>query len=489
MSIDKGNFMNKEVRVRFAPSPTGYLHVGGLRSAIYNYLFAKANNGKFIIRIEDTDMSRSEQKYEKLLLDQLIWMGVIYDEGPDIPNSPYGPYRQSERLDIYKKYADQLIANGYAYYCFCTDDELKLEKESAATESRVPQYNGKCRNLSEAEVNEKINAGIKPVVRFKAWNEDITFNDLIRNEITFKAGMVGDFVLVRSDGYPTYNFAVTIDDSLMKISHVLRGEEHLSNTYRQIMIYRNLGLELPEFGHFSLILGKDADGNVSKLSKRHGATSLDAFKDEGFLKEALFNYLVLLGWSSESGDEILSIDRLKKEFSLSRVSISPSIFDGVKLRWMNEQYMKAIPEDLRLLVVEPFLNKTRLQNISHNNLQKLIKIFWSASQTLSDVNMHITKFLDQMDVTHPDERLNTDITKKIIATFRDEIFNLQNANADSMAEAIKIVGKKLAVKGKDLFIPIRIALTGEEHGPELKLVIDYLGKETILKKLDLFIIR
>ena len=323
--------MKKEkVVTRFAPSPTGWLHLGNARTAIFNFLFAKHNNGKLILRIEDTDKERSKKQYEEALLEDLEWLGIKWDEGP---------YRQSERGAIYKKYIQELLNKGKAYLCFCSQEEIEREREKARKEGKPYRYSGKCRNLTPEQIKKYLEEGRPYVIRFKVpENKEVVFNDLIKGEVKFNTKDLGDFVIVRSDGSPVYNFVVVIDDALMGITHVIRGEDHLSNTPKQILIYEALGFKIPQFAHLPIILGEDR----SKLSKRHGAVSVRQYRKEGYISQALFNYLTLLGWYPKDGREILSLEELIKEFDIEDIHNAPAIFNKEKLYWMNGVYIREV---------------------------------------------------------------------------------------------------------------------------------------------------
>ncbi len=330
------------VRVRFAPSPTGHLHVGGARTAIFNWLFARHNRGAFIIRVEDTDQVRSTLESEAMVLDDLRWLGLEWDEGPEV-GGPHGPYRQSERMDRYREIADELLARGRAYPCFCDEETLERKRREAEAESRPPHYDLTCWRLPAEERRARAGRGEPHVVRFHVPKEDdapfdadVTIDDLIRGEVTWKKESLGDFILLRSDGMPTYNFSVVVDDHQMEITHVIRAEEHLTNTHRQVLIYRAMEWAVPSFAHVSLILGQDR----SKLSKRHGATSVSQFAEEGFIAEAMVNYLALLGWSPPDGQEIFTRESAVAHFSLDRVNAAPAVFDPEKLLWMNALYLR-----------------------------------------------------------------------------------------------------------------------------------------------------
>jgi nondiscriminating glutamyl-tRNA synthetase len=331
-----GKYM-KKTRVRFAPSPTGPLHIGGARSALFNYLFAEHTGGDLVLRIEDTDLERSKREYEDEIIASLQWLGLSWSEGVGV-GGENSPYRQTERLDIYKKYAAELLEKGHAYYCFCTPEELEQEREDLLAGGEMVRYSGKCSRLTPAQVQEKLQAGIKPSIRFRApQNKIYIVNDLVRGQVSFESDNTGDFIIVKSDGIPTYNFAVVIDDVLMGITHVVRAEEHLSNTPRQLMIYDALNFPRPEFAHISLILGSDRQ----KMSKRHGATSLIQYREMGYLPEAMFNFLALLGWSPEGEQEILPAADIIKGFTLHGIQ-KPAVFDLDKLNWINQQYLKKL---------------------------------------------------------------------------------------------------------------------------------------------------
>ena len=342
---------NDEVRVRFAPSPTGPFHIGGARSALFNYLLARKTGGKLILRIEDTDRERSTPESEENIKAALKWLGMDWDEGVDV-GGPNGPYHQMERLDIYKKYTDKLLAEGKAYYCYCTDEELEEERQNLIKEGKMPRYMGKCRHLTEEQIAQFKAEGRKPTVRFRVpADQQILVRDMVRGDVVFDSNNIGDFVIVKSDGIPTYNYAVVIDDALMHITHVIRAEEHLSNTPRQCLVYDALGFKQPTFGHISLILGKDH----TKMSKRHGATSVDQYRQLGYLPEAINNFLALLGWAPNSEQEIFSMDELIHEFSMDRVAKNPAVFDIDKLNWINQHYMRQLDAEAFFEAAKPHM--------------------------------------------------------------------------------------------------------------------------------------
>ncbi|HEV7573757.1 MAG TPA: glutamate--tRNA ligase, partial [Thermoanaerobaculia bacterium] len=334
------------IRVRFAPSPTGHLHVGGARTAIFNWLFAKHHGGTFIIRVEDTDQARSTAESETMVLDDLRWLGLLWDEGPDI-GGPHAPYRQSERVERYGDVARELIARGAAYRCYCTEEELEAKRKIAEAESRPPHYDLTC------WINRRDDDSIPHAIRFHVPDDgDVTIDDAIRDEVSWKRESLGDFILVRSDGLPTYNFSVVVDDHDMEITNVIRAEEHLTNTHRQVLVYRAMQWAIPQFAHVSLILGQDR----TKLSKRHGATSVSAYAEEGFLPDAMVNYLTLLGWSSPDGLEVFSRPYAVEKFSLHRVNAAAAVFDPQKFDWLNGQYIHAMPPAELAPLVRPFFD-------------------------------------------------------------------------------------------------------------------------------------
>jgi glutamyl-tRNA synthetase len=462
------------VRVRFAPSPTGYLHIGGARTALYNYLYAKATGGTFVLRIEDTDLERSKREFEALQIEDLRWLGIIHDEGPDRPNPKYGPYRQSERLDIYLKYAHELIAKGMAYYDFTTDEELEAIKAQAEASGVHQHYQGKWKDPQmHAEALAKIAAGEKPAIRYRAPMKDFTLQDMVKGQVVYPADMVGDFVIVRSNGVPVYNFCCVVDDMLMEITHVIRGEDHLSNTVRQLMIYEAFQYTPPKFGHVSLLIGQDRQ----KLSKRHGATSVHLYKEEHYMPEALCNYLTLLGWSHPAETDIFSKDEIIPLFNLDRFSAHAAIYDLVKLKWVNGQHLRK--RSNAELVQE-------LSEIAHSD-----HAFHTQSLTWKDACVELLKqkvdFLPEMltmmehlifdpEIESSDELkevLSWETTPKIVSYIRGEVTQLGEAFAseaqlNAWSDHVK---KELGIKGKPLFMGLRAALTGKGHGPDLKFLV------------------
>jgi glutamyl-tRNA synthetase len=471
------------VRVRFAPSPTGYLHIGGARTALYNYLYAKATGGTFVLRIEDTDLERSNAEYEKLQIDDLKWLGIIHDEGPDKPNPKYAPYRQSERADIYKKYALNLIEKGLAYYDFCTEEELEAMKEKAAAEGRDPIYEGKWKDPHfHQEALERISKGETPAIRFRAPKKAYTLEDKVKGRVVYPEGMVGDFVIVRSNGLPVYNFCCVIDDHLMDITHVIRGEDHLNNTVRQLMIYEALGAKTPEFAHVSLLIGHDRQ----KLSKRHGATSVNLYRNEHYLPEAMCNYLCLLGWSHPTERDIFDKKDIVEVFSLDRFSASAAMYDLEKLKWVNSEHIKKMDNATLISLIEKepetdFFNKQSAD--WKNSCVELLKKY---AHFITDFPKLVNELIlnDDPEKTEAFKEITSwETTPKIMSFISDEV---SKVNEEFINEAVlngwmDYVKKEMGVKGKPLFQGVRAALTGHDHGPDLKFLIP-LTPVSVLKK-------
>ncbi|MBQ0067952.1 MAG: glutamate--tRNA ligase [Phascolarctobacterium sp.] len=472
--------MVDEVRVRFAPSPTGPFHIGGARSALFNFLVARKTGGKLVLRIEDTDLERSSRESEENIKEALKWLGINWDEGIDV-GGPNGPYRQTERLDIYRKYTEKLLTEGKAYYCYCTDEELETERQTLLSKGETPRYLGHCRSLTEEQIAKYKADGRKPTIRFRVpANEQIVVHDLVRGDVVFDSNGIGDFVIVKSDGIPTYNYAVVIDDYLMKINHVIRAEEHLSNSPRQCLIYDALGFPKPVFGHISLILGKDH----TKMSKRHGATSVDQYRQLGYLPEGIINFLALLGWASGTEQEIFSMDELFNEFSMEHVAKNPAVFDIDKLNWINQQYMRKLDEDKLFSLAVPFLQRAGYMTVNESaeRMEWLKKIVWTSrehvcygAQIADYVKMY---FKDDVEFENAETEivLKAETVPKVLQTFLDEI-NKTELNGANVKALFKTVQKLTGLRGKDVFMPVRVALTGNQHGPELTEIIPLLGKE------------
>lgn len=477
-----------EVRVRIAPSPSGNLHIGTARTALFNYLFAKKNNGKFILRIEDTDAERTSQEYIDNIFDSLKALGLNWDEGPDI-GGPYGPYTQSERFDIYPKYVQKLLDSGFAYECFCTPEELEQEKE-AATAARKPYvYSKKCENLTEEEKAKLRAEGRKPAVRFniskaqKAFHDSsiLEFDDLVKGKLHMDTNLLGDFVIQKSNGTPTYNFAVVIDDALMKISHVIRGEDHISNTYKQILIFEALGLEVPKFGHLGMILAPDR----SKLSKRHGATAVSDFVKQGYLTDALVNFVALLGWSPSDGEEIKTVDEIAKDFRINEISSSNSIFEYDKLKWMNGHYIKMLPTEKLKEMLKPYLTKYNLNELTDAQYTKMVELTKEPLTLLSDITDDVPYFFGKDVEIEPETQtgtLDTDTAQEVLKDFVNKAKDWEWTEdvLHHELEVFRADWKEKGVKPKVTMWAVRAAITGRTKGADMVGILDILGKETSL---------
>jgi glutamyl-tRNA synthetase len=470
------------VRVRIAPSPTGKLHIGTARAALFNWLFAKKNEGKFIVRIEDTDLERSSPEFEKDILDNLKWLGIYWDEGPDI-GGEFGPYRQSERGDIYAKYIKQLIDEGKAYHCFCTEEELLSERQEMLSRGIAPKYSGKCRNIELKEALRRKERGEKSIIRFIMPNQKITINDLIRGKITFDTSLIGDIAIAKDINIPLYNFAVVIDDFEMQITHVLRGEDHISNTPKQVMIAKALGIKTPIYGHFPLILGPDR----TKLSKRHGATAISEYRKLGYLSEALVNFMALLGWHPKEDREIFSKEELINEFSIERIQKGGAIFNISKLEWLNSYYIKQKSDQELFELLKPYWEEAGLYKESRgvDFYKKISKLYKERIKKLSDIVSESYFFFER-------------------PIFEKELLIWKNSNIEEtkyyINEAIailekipehlfnkEILDKNLNIlygndKGKILW-PMRVALSGKKASPGPFDIAEILGKEETLYRL------
>ena len=475
------------MRVRFAPSPTGQLHVGNARTALFNWLLARGQDGTFILRIEDTDAERSTKESEDSILEDLRWLGLDWDEGPDVGGS-CGPYRQSERLHLYTSYANELLAGGHAYYCFCTAQKLEEDRKSDLAAGRQPKYHGTCRDIPPDEARRRVDGGDRAVVRFRIPEHvDVSFQDFVRGEVTFNTDVIGDPVLVRSDGRPAYNFAVVVDDALMEVTHVIRGEDHISNTPRQVLLYRALGFAAPRFAHLSLVLGPDH----TPLSKRHGATSVSEFRERGYLPEALTNYLALIGWSPRSGEgdaELMPMDEMARRFALEDVGHSAGVFDPEKLAWMNRHYMKAASparlaaESARYFHARKWL--TRKSDAAIGYLESLLPMAVGSVDRLEEIPDRLG-FLFAFDAAEALQRpavaeiLHEPGAREVIAALPDAITGpmLDREAFRAMANRVK---ERTGQKGKALFHPIRVAFTGDGGGPELDLAVPAIDRGAAL---------
>jgi nondiscriminating glutamyl-tRNA synthetase len=486
---------SKFVRVRFAPSPTGHLHVGNARTALFNWLFARQKGGTMILRVEDTDVDRSEARYEGQLIDDLKWLGLDWDEGPDAGGS-FGPYRQSDRLVIYREHAERLLSEHKAYLCFCTEEELQRERDRAATEHRQPIYSGKCRTIDPAEAQRKRAAGEPCAIRLRIPEHPIRFHDIVHGPVEFSNEVVSDPIILRSSGMPVYNYVVVIDDALMKITHVIRGDDHLSNTPKQVVLYEALGWPVPEFAHLSTILGADRE----RLSKRHGATSIANFRDMGVLPEALVNYLALLGWAPPGGTrEIFSRDELVKEFSLERVTPSPAVFDMEKLYWLNRHYIKgssperieklALPYYTRALNQEPV--EAGSEAAHHSWPAEVVTWFGSITRMLAPSLDRLEQLPEKASLIFnydakaalaaPDNaevlawaQTSAVLERFIVKILEDESAHEGRLTSEQFKKIVNEVKAETGAKGKELFHPIRIAVTGSHSGPEFDKLVPIL---------------
>lgn len=470
------------VRVRFAPSPTGYLHIGGARTALFNYLFARKNNGKFILRIEDTDFERSNKEYEEVIMRDLRWLGLEWDEGPDI-GGPYKPYRQSERLDLYKEYANKLIQEGKAYYCYCTEEELEVQRKLQLKEKKPPIYDRRCLNLTDKKRQEYINEGRKPSVRFLVPYKELEITDLIHGKLSIDTKIISDPIILKSNGVPTYNFGVVIDDHFMEITHVIRGDEHLDNTYRQVLIYEALDWQIPFYAHIPMILAPDR----SKLSKRHGATSVEELKKLGFINKGVINYIALLGWSPKDNTEIMFLDQIISKFDLSGVLDHPAVYDIEKMKYFNHYYIANILSDSEIL--ENLNQLLAISNLGYNlddDLKlKVIKLEKNRVYLLTD-------FFELFDIIEKDPEIKEDVLNELKSIDRsvfEVIINSLNDfeyydDMEKIKGYLKDVSKRSNIKVGQLYKSIRLLLTGKSEGPELPKIIYLLGKEKTIKRIN-----
>jgi nondiscriminating glutamyl-tRNA synthetase len=486
------------MRVRFAPSPTGHLHVGNVRTALFNWLLARGQGGTFILRVEDTDTGRSTGESDAAILEDLRWLGLDWDEGPDVGGS-VGPYRSSERLELYQSHARALLEDGRAYYCFCSPEQLEAERKEALAKNLPAKYSGRCARIDPAQANARVNAGEPAALRFRTpQNRDIAFHDVVRGAITFHTDVIGDQVLMRSDGSPAYNFAVVVDDGLMGITHVVRGEDHISNTPRQLLIYEALDFPAPRFGHVAMVLGPDH----AKLSKRHGATSVDEFREKGYLPEALLNYLALLSWSpggsgsaENKAQELMPLAEMAKRFSLSDVGHSASVFDEEKLAWVNRHYLKEASTDRLAALSVPYLERA---GFIHNPvspgamayLASIVPVFNTSVDRLDQVPQRLRQLFEYAPVStlaQPDIRAEVEsgAARQVIEALAVDLDAAPRLLDKQMfrgtADRVK---QRTGQKGRALFHPIRIALTGSGDGPELDLLVPAIDRGADLSKTD-----
>lgn len=480
-----------EMRLRFPPSPTGKIHIGNMRTALFNYLWARKNKGKLVLRIEDTDLERSTREFEEIIFREMEWLGLDVDEGVGI-GGEYGPYRQSERLEIYHEYVRRLLEEGKAYYCYCSPEELAQMREEALAGGEMPRYNGRCRELTPTEKERFEAEGRKPVIRFKVPEEDrdIVVDDLIRGQVTFNTSVLDDFVIFKSDGMPTYNFAVVIDDALMKITDVIRGEDHLSNTPKQLLVYEALGFEVPRFAHLPLILDK----NRAKLKKRSDddAVYVGEYREKGYLPEALFNFMALLGWSTGDEQEILSREEIINRFDISSVNNSSAVFDIEKLNWMNGKYIREANLDRITELAIPFLKKAGyidedIDEEKYQWLKKVIDVARRGVDYLAQIPAEAELFFQELKYEDQDkavEEFRGEDVELVFSTLKGELRELEEFTPETIDKVFNKLRKILPVKARTLYHPTRVALTGMNSGPEIKDVIYILGLEETERRLD-----
>jgi nondiscriminating glutamyl-tRNA synthetase len=477
---DGGDKFLDQTRVRFAPSPTGSLHVGGARTALYNWFFARGRRGSFVLRIEDTDVTRSSPESEAGVIADLKWLGIEWEEGPD-RGGDYGPYRQSERKHLYRDFALELLDSGKAYRCYCTPEELEKRKQNRLSKGESAHYDAYCRKLPKEKLSEFEKEGRPSSIRFITPDREFVLDDIVRNEVRFPTEMVGDFIILRSDGMPTYNFSCVVDDHLMRITHVIRGEEHLSNTLRQLMLYEALQVEPPRFAHLSILL----DRARAKLSKREGAASVSEFRKMGYVPEAVVNYLALLGWSPGDDREIMNKEEMIRDFSLERVAKSGAIFDIEKLDWMNCHYIRTLDLNHVFSLSLPFFAETSLKGADGETLKKILAATRRGLVKLADLEYHVSIFEGEIPPYEPDalgllkEASSTQVVSSAIKLLEASVVS----SKDEARSWLMAVGRETGKKGKELFVPIRAALTGKIHGPELPDVVEILGRENCLRRL------
>ncbi len=492
------------IRVRFAPSPTGFLHIGGARTALFSWLFACHHKGVFVLRIEDTDEKRSTLPAVKAILEGMSWLGLDWDEGPKIvegdseykteSQGDYGPYFQTQRLDIYRKYAEQLINQKKAYRCYCLPEELEQKRKEASKKGLPPKYDRQCKHLTSREEEKKKQEGRKAVIRFCMPDEGQTeINDLVKGKVVFENSLLDDFVILKSSGVATYNFAVVVDDAMMKISHIIRGDDHISNTPRQILLYQALEWELPQFAHVPMILGADK----TRLSKRHGATALGEYKEKGFLPEAMINYLALLGWSTEDSRQIFSREELINKFSLAGCGRSSAIFDQDKLLWMNGEYIRKMGVDKLTEKSFKWLKEADLVNgastwdkVSEERkerIKKAVGLEHEKIKLLSEVPSLVDYMLEEgieYDSRAVEKALKKENVIEILEGIKDFLKELEDFSVGGLEEGVRAFCLKKELKTSKVFHPLRVATSGRMQGPGLFVLLEFLGKEKVIKRIE-----
>lgn len=486
------------VRVRFAPSPTGFVHIGSLRTALYNFLYAKKMQGKYILRVEDTDRTRLVEGALEGMLRAMDWASVNHDEGVVLEDGKvaqigeFGPYIQSERLEIYSSYINTLLDKGDAYHCFCTKERLERVREEQKQAGLDPKYDGHCRELSLEELQDKLDRGENHVIRMKLpENKNISFDDVVRGKVSIHTSDMDDQVLIKADGFPTYHFAVVVDDHLMNITHVIRGEEWLTSTPKHVLLYKMFGWEAPTFVHLPNILNSER----KKLSKRQGDVAVEDFKNKGYLPEALVNYIALVGWSPEDNKEIFSMDELIEAFSLERVSKSGGVFDTAKLNWVNSHYIKETDTDRLIDIAAPFIIKEKLMSKEEiENSREWLKM---AMDTVKDRLDYLAQFPSEIKMFFSDkvdyveeeakEFMKLEHMKELAEALRAKISAKDEITPDFVSSMFKEIQKENGIKGKNLFMGTRVIITGQNHGPDIPMVLTLLGKEKVLSRIDYMI--
>src|SRR6056297_3347616 len=482
--------MSNNIRLRFPPSPTGKIHIGNMRTALFNWLVTKQKDGELVLRIEDTDQARSTKEFEDIIIQEMEWLGLDADEGVGI-GGDYGPYRQTERIDLYQEYADKLLESGYAYKCYCTKDELDEMRQKAIDNDEMPRYDGSCRHLTEEDKKAYEQEGREPVLRFKLPEQEreIVVEDLIRGDVSFNSSVLDDFIIFKSDGMPTYNFAVVIDDALMKISHVIRGEDHLSNTPKQILLYRALGFDLPNFAHLPLIL----DENRAKLKKRgKDSVYVGEFREQGYLPEALFNFMALLGWSPGDEEEILSREEIIERFLIKDVNKSGAVFDRDKLNWVNGKYIRESDLDRIVDLSIPFLVKAGLINDKkavqeRKWLKKVIDEVRTSVDYLAQIPEEAELFLTDIKFSDREkaaEEFAGEDVRLVFETLKEKLYALDNITPEAVSTIFKEMKNELPVKARTIYHPVRFAITAKGSGPEMTSVISIFGADEVARRLD-----
>jgi len=479
--------MPENVRVRFAPSPTGSLHIGGARTALFNLLFARHNNGTFVLRIEDTDTERSTEESAAQIIRSLKWLGIEWDEGPE-KGGDFGPYFQSQRLNLYQKEVERLLAEGKAYRCYCTPEELAQRREAALKAGKAPKYDGTCRNLTQEQIEKFEAEGRKYTIRLKMPQEGQTeVDDLIRGKVVFENSVLDDFIIVKSNGIPTYNFACVVDDNAMQITHIIRAEEHLSNTPKQIQAYKALGYNIPKFAHVPMILAPDR----SKLSKRHGATSVEEFRDQGYLAKAIINYLTLLGWSPEGTEEIFEIDKAIREFTLERVNKTAAIYDVKKLTWINGHYLRELDSGFITEQTIPFMIKKGIiteqeAQEKFEYIKRIVEISRDRAKTLDELADSIAFFFK--DITGYEEKgvrkhFAKENAAKLLTLGADALEKLDDFTLENTETTFRSITEEMGLKAAELIHPTRLAITGRTIGPGLFDIIVLLGQDKTVERM------